>query len=207
MTHLWRSRRAFSWRWPAAATATTYIQYGAAASPLLSVLPFPLWPLSSFSLSFSPLLFCGLCSRFDDTSESDRRFHRLIGGRGRHLPWPSPSTLLAACSLAWALFTVPQSQSPPPSILRLLPRPPTPEALTTAAAPADICLPGRRRGERLRCWIRVYLPPHYLLTVAPGACLASLDLGFRSAAGCCYVPSLFLSSPLLCSQGRFLCSD
>lgn len=131
------------------------------ASPLLSVLPFPLWPLSSFSLSFSPLLLCGLCSRFDDTSDSDRRFHHLIGGRGRHLPWPSLhfARCLFACVRAFYCSAVsrhhlhsPSSSSPTPN----------PEALTTAAAPADICLPGRRRGERLRCWIRVYLPPHYL---------------------------------------------
>lgn len=174
-----------------------YLQYGAAASPLLSVLPFPLWPLSSFSLSFSPLLFCGLCSRFDDTSDSDRRFHHLIGGRGRHLPWPSPSTLLAACSLAWALFTVPQSVATT-SILRLLPRPPTPdpEALTTAAAPADICLPGRRRGERLRCWIRVYLPPHYLPLLLEPAWLSQR----------CWLLLRPLALPLLCSALRVVSS-
>jgi hypothetical protein len=206
MTHLWRSRRAFSWRWPAAATATA-TTYSTVLPPRLSSPSF-LFRFARFPPFLSLFRLCCFAAFVQGSTTRPTPIGGFIASSaaagGISLGFP-PSTLLAACSLACALFTVPQSVATT-SILRLLPRPPTPdpEALTTAAAPADICLPGRRRGERLRCWIRVYLPPHYLplphvrgSRSAPGACLASLDLGFRSAAGCCYVPSLFLSSALL----------
>lgn len=176
-----------------------YLQYGAAASPLLSSPSF-LFRFGRFPPFLSPFRLCCFAAFVQGSTTRPTPIGGFIASSaaagGISLgPWPSPSTLLAACSLACALFTVPQSVATT-SILRLLPRPPTPdpEALTTAAAPADICLPGRRRGERLRCWIRVYLPPHYLpLLLEP----AWLGLSQR-----CWLLLRPLALPLLCSALR-----
>jgi hypothetical protein len=192
-----------------------YLQYGAAASPLLSVLPFPLCPLSSFSLSFSPLLLCGLCSRFDDTSDSDRRFHRLIGGRGRHLPWLPPlhfARCLFACVRAFYCSAVsrhhihsPSSSSPAD------PWPWGPDHRRCARWHLSPRSPKRRTFTLLDS--RLSSPA--LLTVAPRQRISFRSwslLGFSwlGLSQRCWLLLRPLALPLLCSALRvasFLCPD
>lgn len=186
-----------------------YLQYGAAASPLLSSPSF-LFRFGRFPPFLSLFRLCCFAAFVQGSTTRPTPIGGFIassaaaGGISLGLP-PPLCSLLVRLRARFLLF---RSQSPlaTTSILRLLPRSPTPdpEALTTAAAPADICLPGRRRGERLRCWIRVYLPPHYLpLLLEP----AWLVLTWAFAALLAVATSPRSSSPLLCSQGRFLCPD
>jgi hypothetical protein len=101
--------------------------------------------------------------------------------------------LLLLCSLACALYCFAVSRhhhlhAPP----RRLPRRP----LTAAAAPADICPPGRRR------WLDSRLSTPALPPIAPAPCFGWV--GFRGAVGCCYSLS-FSPLPLPLLSGS-LCS-